>query len=189
MEILGGGRRKLCTRSAHPRSNDDARGALWADRGASIQKGAGACAGARLGREARGVRLLPAPHDNSDKAPVKDAHDPSKVRFQKIPDLEDGKIDVGKALVGAINGPQPGSASTNFGTGAELCFDTGVGNVWTHAIVPDHQGRAALIATLEKVGVKDLNGRPFSEAIVAQTWQKVRDRLVSQGLGDWSSAP
>jgi hypothetical protein len=94
------------------------------------------------------------------------------------------KRPVGKALVDAING----SGGSVFSVSNELCFDSGIGNVWTHAIVPSPQARAGLIATLEKVGIHDLNGLPFDKAIlVAQTWAQVRDGLVAQGIQDWTS--
>jgi hypothetical protein len=97
---------------------------------------------------------------------------------------------VGRALVDAINGndkPSSPYAIPSFQANNELCFDSGVGNVWTHAIVSDVYSRDALIATLQSVGIKDLNGLPFEKAIiVAQSWKQVRAQLLTQGVSDWA---
>lgn len=86
----------------------------------------------------------------------------------------------GKALVDAIDN------KGSFSVGNELCFDSGLGNVWTHVVVPTEQAKADLIKLLESVGIPDFNGRPFQEAVlVATQWTAVRDQLAKQGITDW----
>jgi hypothetical protein len=96
----------------------------------------------------------------------------------------------GRALVEAIEGGPSGHQFAQFQHQNELCFECGVANVWTHAVVQDEGAKAALIKALTDAGFQDFNGRPFDQAIVVATrWAEVRNSLVAQGVSDWAPSP